>query len=121
MSITTPISTPLGFIQWAVTGIATIVVSSLAFVWGLAIRVDRFEALLAAQSRCWDAKASASEAAMLRLTERLQQVHDDQFRIREAMGALPTRTDLRDLEDRVIEQLGVLGGRIDRSLEKREV
>ena len=120
MSITTPISAPLSFIQWAVTGIATILISCLAFVWRLAIRVDRFEALLATQSRFWDANASASEAALLRLAERLAQVHDDHFRIREAMGALPTRTDLRELEDRVIEQLAALAGRIDRSLEKRE-
>ncbi len=120
MSITTPMSAPWSFIQWAMTGIATMFVSSLAFVWRLAIRVDRFEALLATQTRLWETNASASDATLLRLAERLDQAHDDHFRIREAMGALSTRTDLRELEDRVIEQLAALAGRIDRSLEKRE-
>ena len=57
---------------------------------------------------------------MLRLAERQAQVHDDNSRIREAVGALPTRSDLRDLEDRLIELLSALSGRVDRSLEKRE-
>ena len=120
MSLTPTISAPWSFIQWAVTGIATILISSVAFVWRVATRIDRFEAKLAAQTRFWDAKSSASEAAMLRLAERLGQVHDDHFLVREAMGALPTRIDLRDLEDRVIAQLGALAGRLDRALEKRD-
>jgi hypothetical protein len=121
MSISPTMSAPWSFIQWVVTAIATILVSSLAFVWRLAMRVDRFEASLATQSRYWETNASASEAAMLRLAERLAQVHDDHSRIREAVGALPTRNDLRDLEGRVIEQLSALSGRLDRSLDKREV
>ena len=120
MSIVSTMSAPLSFVQWAVTGIATILISSLAFVWRLAIRVDRFESSLATQSRFWEANMSASEAAMLRLAERLAQVHDDHFRIRETMGTLPTRSDLRDLEDRVIEQLAALAVRLDRSFETRE-
>jgi hypothetical protein len=80
------------------------------------MRVDRFETALATQTRFWD----ANEAATLRLSERLAQVHDDHFRMREAIGALPTRGDLRDLEDRVVEQLSALSGRLDRSLERRE-
>jgi len=120
MSISSTMPAPWSFIQWAVTGIATILVSSLAFVWRLATRVDRFEASLATQVRYWDVSASASEAAMLRLAERLAQVHDDHFRTREAVGALPTRSDLRDLEDRVVEQIAALAGRLDRLLENRE-
>jgi hypothetical protein len=120
MPIVSTISAPWSFIQWAVTGIATLLVSALAFVWRLAIRVDRFESSFATQTRVWEANSSATEAAMLRLAERLAQAHDDHFRIRETMGTLPTRSDLRDLEDRVIEQLAALAARLDRSFEKRE-
>ena len=33
------------------------------------------------------------------------------------MSGLPTRNDLRDLEDRVVEQLASLAARLDRAME----
>jgi hypothetical protein len=71
-------------------------------------------------SRICDSNSAAYEATMLRLTERLQQVHDDHCRIRETIGSLPSRTELREVEDRIVEQLSILTNRLDRALERRE-
>jgi hypothetical protein len=119
MSISTPDSEPWGLIQWIVTGIATALASAIAFVWRLAQRVEGFESKLSAHNRVCDVAAATSEAAMLRLAERLQQIHDDHFRLREAVGALPSRSELRDVEDRIVEQVSTLATRLDRALERR--
>jgi hypothetical protein len=55
---------------------------------------------------------------MLRLTERLTQIHDEYFLLRETLSGLPTRSDLRDLEDRVVEQLTALAARLDRAFDQ---
>jgi hypothetical protein len=41
---------------------------------------------------------------MLGLGERLTQMHDDYFRLRETIGALPTRSELRDIGDHLAER-----------------
>jgi len=117
VSISPADTPPLTFLQWVATAAATALVSSVAFVWRLLSRIERVESSLANQSCVWEAKASASEAAMIRLAERLAQIHDDHFRLRENMSGLPTRNDLRDLEDRVVEQLASLTARLDRAME----
>ena len=120
MSITGTEPTPWGLIQWALTGLATATASAIAFSWRLIRRVDSVESAFGAHSRICRSSATANEAAILRLTERLQQVHDDQFRIRETIGSLPTRSELRDVEDRIVEQLSMLASRLDRTLERRD-
>ena len=50
---------------------------------------------------------------MLRLGERLTQMHDDYFRLRERIGALPTRSELRDIGDHLAERLTSLADRLD--------
>ena len=118
MSISPSEAVPLGFVEWIVTGAATVIASGVAFMWRLMRRMDRVETSLVAQTEIWEGRAAASEAAMLRLAERLAQIHDDHFRVRETMSGLPTRSDLRDLEDRVIEQLTALAARLDRVLDQ---
>jgi hypothetical protein len=54
---------------------------------------------------------------MLRMAERFAQLHDDHFRLRETMGAMPTRVDLRDLEERLTVRLTALSERIDRAID----
>ena len=120
MSITASDSTPWGLIQWILTGLTTATVSAIAFVWRLARRVDSVESAFEAHSRVCDSTSKANEAAMLRLAERLEQVHEDHFRTRETIGSLPSRNELREVEDRIVEQLSILTGRLDRALERRD-
>jgi hypothetical protein len=119
MSVSTSDLAPWGLIQWIVTGIATILASAIAFVWRLSQRVEGFEATLEAHSRVCDIATAANEAAILRLVERLQQIHDEHFRLRETIGALPSRGELRDVELRIVEQVSTLAARLDRALERR--
>jgi hypothetical protein len=79
------------------------------------------ESAFGAQSQLWNSNAAATEASLLRLADRLQQVHDDHSRIRETVGSLPTRSELRDVEDRIMEQLSGLVARVDRTLERRDL
>jgi len=117
MSMSSSEAPTLTFLQWLATVAATAIVSSVAFIWRLMSRMDKVESSLAARADVWDSKVAASEAAMIRMAERLAQIHDDHFRLRENMSGLPTRSDLRDLEDRVVEQLASLASRLDRALE----
>jgi hypothetical protein len=48
-------------------------------------------------------------------------MHDDYYRLRETLGGLPNRADLRDLEDHIGERIDALAARFDRALEKREI
>ena len=61
----------------------------------------------------------ADKNSLAKLSETLAHIHDDYFRLRETISALPNRADLRDLEDRVGERIETLAGRFDRALEKR--
>jgi hypothetical protein len=54
---------------------------------------------------------------MLGVASRLTQMHDDHFRLRETIGALPTRSDLRDIGDRLAERLTSLADRLDRAID----
>jgi hypothetical protein len=106
-----------GFVQWSLTGLATLLASGGAFLWRLMQRLERLESAQARQRIDIDASRSASEAAMFRLGERLTQMHDDYFRLRETIGALPTRSELRDIGDHLAERLASLADRLDRAID----
>jgi hypothetical protein len=113
----TPDNAPWGFVEWAVTGLTTILASVGAFVWRLMSRLETIETSLARQRQDIDGAKQAGDAALLRLAERLTQLHDDHFRLRETIGALPTRSDLRDLDEHIGERLDALAARLDHVLE----
>ena len=106
-----------GFVQWSLTGLATLLASGGAFLWRLMQRLERLESAQARQRIDIDASRSASEAALFRLGERLTQMHDDYFRLRETIGALPTRSELRDIGDHLAERLASLADRLDRAID----
>jgi hypothetical protein len=106
-----------GFVQWILTGLATLLASGGAFLWRLMQRLDKLESTQTRQRIDIDASRNASESAMLGLASRLTQMHDDHFRLRETIGALPTRSDLRDIGDRLAERLASLADRLDRAID----
>ncbi len=106
-----------GIAQWVITGTATLFASALAFIWRLMLRLEKLEAAQTLQRAHFEAIRSVADNAMLRLAERLERIQDDQSRLREAVGALPTRADLRDLEDRLNEQHAALVTRLDRAID----
>lgn len=106
-----------GLLQWALTLLITTVASGFAFVWRLVVRIERLESSQVRQREEFEALRDANDATMLRLAERFAQLHDDHFRLREAVGALPTRSDMRDLEDRLAARLTALSDRIDRAID----
>ncbi len=108
---------PWGFLEWAVTALSTVLASVGAFVWRLMLRLETIEASLTRQRQDIDATRRASEAALLRLTDRVSQLHDEHYRLRETIGALPTRADMRDLDLHIGERLDALTARLDRVLE----
>ena len=117
MSIAPSENAPWGFLQWGLSGLTTLFVSGGAFLWRVMFRLEKLESTVARQRIDLDAARGSGEAAMLRLAERFAQMHDDHFRLRETIGSLPTRSDLRDLEDRLAERLTSLGERLDRSID----
>ena len=117
MSIAPSESAPWGFVQWILTALATLFASGAAFLWRLMLRLEKLESAQARQRTDLDATRSAGEAAMLRLAERFSQMHDDHFRLRETIGALPTRSDLRDVGDQLAERLTSLAERLDRAID----
>ncbi len=106
-----------GLAQWALTLLVTSIVSGFAFVWRLVMRLEKLETSQSRQRDEFLLLRDASDATMLRLAERFGQLHDDHFRLREAMGAMPTRSDLRELEDRLAVRLTALSDRIDRAID----
>ncbi len=108
---------PWGFAEWAITCLSTILASVGAFVWRLTLRLETIEASLARHRQDIDGIRQSGEAALLRLAERLGQLHDEHYRLRETISALPTRTDLRDLDEHIGERLDALAARFDRLLE----
>ena len=106
-----------GLLQWALTLLITAVASGIAFVWRLMIRIEKLESVQGRQRDEFEALRDANDATMLRLAERFAQLHDDHFRLREAMGAMPTRSDLHELEDRLAVRLTALSDRIDRAID----
>lgn len=115
MTVSPPSDAPSwGFAEWILTGLSTILASVAAFVWRLTLRLERIETALVRHRQDIDATREASEAALLRLAERLTLLHDEHYRLREALGGLPTRPDLRDVEVHIGERLDALAARLDR-------
>ena len=117
MSIEPSESASWGSVQWALTGLATLFASAGAFLWRLMLRLEKLEGAQTRQRIEIEASRIAGETAMLRLTERLTLMHDEYFRLRETMVALPTRSDLRDIGDRLAERLASLADRLDRAID----
>ena len=67
------------------------------------------------------AAKQANEASALRLADRLTQLYDEHCRLREITATLPTRADLRDMEERLGERMDAFAARIDRALGGNEV
>jgi hypothetical protein len=112
-----PESSPWGFLQWAVAGLASVGASAAAFVWRLMTRLHTLEVAVRQHQHDLDVSQSANESALLRLAERLALLHDDHYRLRETIGALPSRADIHDLELRLGERLDSLAVRFDRSFD----
>ena len=106
-----------GFFEWVATGVATLIASVGAFVWRLTLRLQAIEAALARQRQDLDLAHKTSEAAALRLAERFDLLLDDHHRLRESVVALPTRADLRSLDEHIAERLDALAARLDRMLD----
>ncbi len=114
-----PESPPWGFLQWAVAGLASIGASAAAFVWRLMTRLHALEIAARQHRHDLDVSQSANESALLRLAERLALLHDDHYRLRETIGALPSRADIHDVELRLSERLESLAVRFDRAFDAR--
>lgn len=117
MTITPSDSPSWGVVQWSFTGLSTSIVGIGAFFWRLMRRLENFETTISRQKTDLDSLKNGADAALLRLAERFGQMTDDHFRLRETIGGLPTRRDLRDLEERLAERLDALGGRLDRAFD----
>ena len=117
MSIAPSDNAPWGIVQWSFTGLATLLASGGAFLWRLMLRLEKLEGAQTRQRIDLDASRSAGEAAMLGLASRMTQMHDDYFRLRETIGALPTRSDLREIGDRLAERITSLADRLDRAID----
>ncbi|WP_158815504.1 hypothetical protein [Methylocapsa sp. S129] len=110
---------PWGFVEWAFTGLATLTVSVVAFIWRLMTRLERMSLSIDRQRADFEADKEANSASFIRLTETLAQMNHDHYRLRETLGGLPSRGDLRDVEDHIGERIEALAARFDRALEKR--
>ncbi len=106
-----------GLFEWAATGVATLFASVGAFVWRLTLRLQAIEAALTRQRQDLDLARKASDAAALRLAERFDLLLDDHHRLRESVVALPTRADLRSLDEHIAERLDALAAQLDRMLD----
>jgi len=119
VALTTAENAPWGFLEWAVAGLASVGASAAAFVWRLMMRLHTVEIAIRQQRHDLDAAQSNNETAMFRLAERLAMLHDDHYRLRETIGALPNRADIHDLELRLGERLESLASRFDRAFDPR--
>jgi hypothetical protein len=106
-----------GLFEWAATGVMTLLASVGAFVWRLTLRLQAIESTQGRQRRDLDLGRQASDAAALRLAERLELLLDEHHRLREFVVVLPTRDDLRSLDEHIGERLDVLTARLDRLLD----
>jgi hypothetical protein len=113
----TPQNPAWGFAEWAVTGLGSIAAAAIAFTWRLTIRMETMAMAIRQQRRDHEASQTSVDVALLRLAERLEQLHEDHYRLREALGAIPNRGDLRELESRMSERLDALAARFDRALD----
>ncbi len=118
MTISSPAANAAwGFFEWAATGAATLLASVGAFVWRLTLRLQAIEATLTRQRRDLDLARQASEASALHLAERLELLFAEHHRLRESVVVLPTRDDLRSLDEHIAERLDALAARLDRLLD----
>ena len=115
MSVTIGSEPSWGMVEWMATTLSTVGLGALAFVWRLTARFERASAAVKWQRGELAAAKQASEAADLRLAERLSQLHDEHCRLREIAASLPTRADLRDMEERLGERIDALAARMDRT------
>lgn len=118
--MTSPEDTPWGFLQWAIAGAASLAASAAAFVWRLMTRLHNLEVAVRQHRLDLDMAQSANESALFRLAERLALLHDDHYRLRETISALPSRADIHDLEIRLGERMDSLASRFDRSFDPRQ-
>ncbi|HLW93718.1 MAG TPA: hypothetical protein VKS78_20780 [Roseiarcus sp.] len=116
MSVMIGSDPPWGLIEALSTALATAGLGASAFVWRLATRFEKASVALEWQKAELTAAKQAGEASNLRLAERLTQLHDEHCRLREITATLPTRGDLRDMEERLIERMDALAARIDHAL-----
>ena len=121
MSLPSANEAPWSLLEWVVSGLTTLILSVAAFVWRLLARVDRLETSVDQQRLDFDAAAKTSGSSAARLAERLEHILADHYRLREAMGSLPTRNDLRDVEDHINERIESVVARLDRALEIRGI
>ena len=112
---------PWGLVEWGVTGISTLAVSAAAFVWRLLARVERMSVAVDRQRTELDRDKRESDLALDRLSARFAQIHTEHCQLQIALSALPTRGDLRDLDERIGERIDALAARIDRALEMRGI
>jgi hypothetical protein len=110
---------PWGLVEWTVTGLSTAALGAATFVLRLATKLDRASTAIEWQKAEVAATKQAADAAVSRLSERIAELYQEHCRLREAAAALPTRTDLRDMEERLGERLAALAARIDGLLNDR--
>jgi hypothetical protein len=118
-SLTPPENASWGILEWFVAGLASVGASAAAFVWRLMMRLHTLEVAVRQHRHDLDVAQSGNESALLRLAERLALLHDDHYRLRETMGALPNRADIHDLEIRLGERMDSLAARFDRAFDPR--
>jgi hypothetical protein len=115
--LTSPENAPWGVLEWAVAGLASLGASAAAFVWRLMTRLHTLEITVRQHRHDLEAAQSANETALFRLAERMAVLHDDHYRLRETIGALPTRGDIHDLEVWLGQRMDSLAARFDRALD----
>jgi hypothetical protein len=104
-----------GFLQWAVTGLATLILSVGAFIWRLMTRLERMSLAIAQQR----ADIDAHKVVFVSISETIAQMNSEYFQLREIISGLPNRSDLRELEDHIGDRIETLAARLDRASEKR--
>jgi hypothetical protein len=117
--LTPPENAPWGLLEWAVAGLASIGASATAFIWRLMMRLHAVETAVRQHRYDLETAQSANETALFRLAERMALLHDDHYRLRETISALPTRGDIHELELRLGERMDSLAARFDRALDPR--
>jgi hypothetical protein len=119
MSLPIPDEASWSLLEWAATGLSTIALSAAALVWRIMSRLDRMSIAIAHQRNDFDISRQVDDAAFAKLSARIEQLLDDHYRLRETIGTLPSRGDLRDLQDHIGERIETLAARFDRALEAR--
>jgi hypothetical protein len=109
--------TQWGFAEWAITGLTTLLATIGAFVWRLMLRLETIEASLTRQRQDLDQTRQSTESVLKRLAERFDQLHEDHHRLCATIGALPTRSDMRSLDEHIGERLDALAARLDRMID----